>query len=388
MKLKKVICGLFLLFTTSIAQAHLLNMTNLHLDTTNPDAVTLRVKIDLGQSLLSPQDYWRTVNMGSREQWVNIEPSVNKLLDGLGIFVNGVAVAANLETWSLVAASLEAIENPLSPQMAELTFNLNNLGLESSTALANASIELRIAEWLEVPWPALLRIDSASRQLPVSRLLTSNDRSSRSVPLSADSAIAGSSFAAKLAMEFQGWIPGLSWVAIGFQHIIPWGLDHIVFVLGLFFLSTRLSTLFYQVSCFTVAHSLSLGLATLGMVSVPASIVEPLIAASIIFIAVDNLYSPFLARWRLVVVTLFGLLHGLGFASALSELMLPAENFYTALLMFNLGVEAGQIAVLVLAFAAVGWLRSWTAYTELVARPATVTIAGVGTYWLLKRAIF
>ena len=156
MKLKKVICGLFLLFTTSIAQAHLLNMTNLHLDTTNPDAVTLRVKIDLGQSLLSPQDYWRTVNMGSREQWVNIEPAVNKLLDGLGIFVNGVAVAANLETWSLVAASLEAIENPLSPQMAELTFNLNNLGLESSTALANASIELRIAEWLEVPWPALL----------------------------------------------------------------------------------------------------------------------------------------------------------------------------------------------------------------------------------------
>lgn len=388
MKLKTVICGLFLLFTTSIAQAHLLNMTNLHLDTTNPEAVTLRVKIDLGQSLLSPQDYWRTVNMGSREQRVNIEPAVNKLLDGLGIFVNGVAVAPNLEAWSLVAASLEAIENPLSPQMAELTFNFNNLGLESSTALANASIELRIAEWLEVPWPALLRIDSASRQLPVSRLLTSSDRSSRSVPLSADSAIAGSSFMAKLVSEFQGWIPSLSWVAIGFQHIIPWGLDHIVFVLGLFFLSTRLSTLVYQVSCFTVAHSLSLGLATLGMVPVPPSIVEPLIAASIIFIAVDNLCSPVLSRWRFVVVTLFGLLHGLGFASALSELMLPAENFYTALLMFNLGVEAGQIAVLVLAFAAVGWLRSWTAYTERVARPATVTIAGVGTYWLLKRVVF
>lgn len=388
MKLNKVICGLCLLFITTTAQAHLLNMTDLHLDTTNPEAVTLRVKIDLGQSLLSPQEYWRTVNMDSREQWVNLEPAVKQLLDGVGIFVNGVPAAANLETWSLAAASLEAIENPLSPQMAELTFNFGNLGLASSTALANASVELRIAEWLEVPWPALLRIDSASRQLPVSRLLTSSDRSSRSVPLSADSAVAGSSLAAKLATAFQGWIPGLSWLAIGFQHIIPWGLDHIVFVLGLFFLSTRLSTLFYQVSCFTVAHSLSLALATLGMVSVPANIVEPLIAASIIYIAVDNLYSKFLARWRLVVVTLFGLLHGLGFASALSALMLPAENFYTALLMFNLGVEAGQIAVLVLAFAAVGWLRSWSAYTERVARPATVTIAGVGTYWLLKRVIF
>lgn len=388
MTLNKVICGLCLLFLTTVAQAHLLNMTDLHLDATNPDAVTLRVKIDLGQSLLSPQEYWRMVNMDAGEQRVNLEPAVKQLLDGLGIFVNGVPAGANLENWSLTAASLEAVENPLSPQMAELTFNFGNLGLASSTALANASIELRIAEWLEVPWPALLRIDSASRQLPVSRLLTSNDRSSRSVPLSADSADAGSSFAAKLATAFQAWIPGLSWLAIGFQHIIPWGLDHIVFVLGLFFLSTRLSTLFYQVSCFTVAHSLSLALATLGMVSVPASIVEPLIAASIIYIAVDNLYSKFLARWRLVVVTLFGLLHGLGFASALSELMLPAENFFTALLMFNLGVEAGQIAVLVLAFAAVGWLRNWSAYTERVARPATVTIAGVGTYWLLKRVIF
>lgn len=388
MKLTKVICGLYLLFITTVAQAHLLNMTDLHLDTTNPDAVTLRVKIDLGQSLLSPEEYWRMVHMDASEQLENLEPVANKLLDGLGIFVNGVTATAHLENWTLEAASLEAIENPLSPQMAELTFNFGNLGLASSTALANASIEMRIAEWLEVPWPALLRIDSASRELPVSRLLTSSDRSSRSVPLSADPAQAGSTFAGKLAAAFQGWIPGLSWLAIGFQHIIPWGLDHIVFVLGLFFLSTRLSTLFYQVSCFTVAHSLSLGLATLGVVSVPASIVEPLIAASIIFIAVDNLYSHVLARWRLVVVTLFGLLHGLGFASALSALMLPAENFYTALLMFNLGVEAGQIAVLILAFAAVGWLRSWTAYTERVARPATVTIAGVGTYWLLKRVIF
>lgn len=388
MKLTKVICGLCLLFITTVAQAHLLNMTDLHLDTTNPDAVTLRVKIDLGQSLLSPEEYWRMVHMDPSEQLENLEPVANKLLDGLSIFVNDVRATAHLENWTLEAASLEAIENPLSPQMAELTFNFGNLGLASSTALANASIEMRIAEWLEVPWPALLRIDSASRELPVSRLLTSSDRSSRSVPLSADPAQTGSTFAGKLAAAFQGWIPGLSWLAIGFQHIIPWGLDHIVFVLGLFFLSTRLSTLFYQVSCFTVAHSLSLGLATLGMVSVPASIVEPLIAASIIFIAVDNLYSHVLARWRLVVVTLFGLLHGLGFASALSALMLPAENFYTALLMFNLGVEAGQIAVLILAFAAVGWLRSWTAYTERVARPATVTIAGVGTYWLLKRVIF
>jgi hypothetical protein len=84
-------------------------------------------------------------------------------------------------------------------------------------------------------------------------------------------------------------------------------------------------------------------------------------------------------------VTLFGLLHGLGFAAVLSELILPSENFYSALLFFNLGVEAGQLTVLLLAFAAVGWLRNWSQYTNRVSRPATVTIAGVGTYWLIKR---
>ena len=173
MKLTKVICGLCLLFITTVAQAHLLNMTDLLLDTTNPEAVTLRVKIDLGQSLLSPQEYWRMVNMDSGEQLEKLDPVANKLLDGLGIFVNGLKATTHLETWTLEAASLEAIENPLSPQMAELTFNFGNLGLASSTALADASIEMRIAEWLEVPWPALLRIDSASRELPVSRLLTS-----------------------------------------------------------------------------------------------------------------------------------------------------------------------------------------------------------------------
>jgi hypothetical protein len=272
--------------------------------------------------------------------------------------------------------------------MAILSFDFGRLDISPTSEPADSSLELFIDEQLEIPWPALLRVDTSTRALPVSRLLTANDRRSRPISLIDNIETTGSSTMARLAISFQAWVPGLSWLAIGFQHIIPWGLDHIAFVLGLFFLSTRLSTLFYQVSCFTVAHSLTLGLATLGWISVPASIIEPLIAASIVFIAVDNLYNDLLGRWRLLVVTLFGLLHGLGFASALSELILPAENFYMALLMFNLGVEAGQLTVLALAFAAVGWLRGRAAYNEHVARPATVTIAGVGTYWLLKRVAF
>jgi hypothetical protein len=387
-KLSHVIGGLCLLFATSLAQAHLLNMTNLHLDLSDPQAVTLQVKIDLGQSLLSSQDYWLAVGSDSTVQAEILEPAIAQLASGLRIVIAGTAVSLDLQSWSLEAASLEAIENPLSPQFALLSFSVKHPGIASADELARQQVEVSIDENLEVPWPALLRLDAASRELPVSRLLTANDRNSRPISLSADAPDSDSSILTRLALLVQNWGPGFGWMAIGFQHIIPWGLDHIVFVLGLFFLSTRLSTLLYQVSCFTVAHSITLGLAALGIVSVPASVIEPLIAASIIFIAVDNLYSNILARWRLLLVTLFGLLHGLGFASALSELILPAENFYMTLLMFNLGVEAGQITVLLLAFAAVGWLRSWAQYTERVARPATVTIAGVGTYRLIKRVVF
>jgi hypothetical protein len=388
MRRGRVIAALILMLLSTATNAHLLNMTDLHFDASDPEAVLLHIKIDLGQSLLSPVDYWRAVNSDPAEQYALIAPAAGQLLNGMQILIGGTTVSGSLQSWSLEAASLEAIENSLSPQMAILSFDSGRLDISPTSEPADSSLELFIDEQLEIPWPALLRVDTSTRALPVSRLLTANDRRSRPISLIDNIETTGSSTMARLAISFQAWVPGLSWLAIGFQHIIPWGLDHIAFVLGLFFLSTRLSTLFYQVSCFTVAHSLTLGLATLGWISVPASIIEPLIAASIVFIAVDNLYNDLLGRWRLLVVTLFGLLHGLGFASALSELILPAENFYMALLMFNLGVEAGQLTVLALAFAAVGWLRGRAAYNEHVARPATVTIAGVGTYWLLKRVAF
>lgn len=380
--LRFLLFAMLVLFTCE-SHAHLLNMTELHLDASDPRQGRLHVKIDLGQSLMQPEIYWRAVSADAAGQAQLIAPAVAQLARSIVISVDGELVKANLQSWQLEAVSLDAIINPITPQMAELVFALG-----ASFSPEDEVLEVRIDDDFEVPWPALLRVDYAGAPLPVSRLLTASERSSRPISLNGNSAASDSATLAGLALAFQSWAPGLSWLVIGFQHIIPRGLDHIVFVLGLFFLSTRLSTLLYQVSCFTVAHSLSLGLATLGFVAVPASVVEPLIAASIIFIAVDNLHSELLARWRLAVVTLFGQLHGLGFAAVLSELILPAENFYSALLFFNLGVEAGQLTVLLLAFAAVGWLRNWTQYTNRVARPATVTIAGVGAYWLVKRVAF
>jgi len=177
----------------------------------------------------------------------------------------------------------------------------------------------------------------------------------------------------------------LSYARLGFLHILPLGLDHILFVLGLFFLSARLRPLLWQVTTFSLAHSLTLGLSMFGLVSAPAWLVEPLIAASIAWVAVENLVVRELTPWRPFVVLGFGLLHGLGFAGVLSELGLPRASFATALVGFNVGVELGQLAVLALAFAAVGWLgqRAW--YQQRVAAPASILIAAAGAYWTATR---
>ncbi len=174
----------------------------------------------------------------------------------------------------------------------------------------------------------------------------------------------------------------------GFLHIIPRGFDHILFVIGLFLLSPRLKALLWQVSAFTVAHTLTLALGVMGVVQLSASIVEPLIALSIVWIAVENLLTDRLNRWRIAVVFCFGLLHGLGFAGVLLQIGLSGTDFVVALLSFNLGVELGQLAVIALCFVFVGWAMGRSSYHRRVVVPASCLIALIATFWLLQRTNF
>jgi hypothetical protein len=176
------------------------------------------------------------------------------------------------------------------------------------------------------------------------------------------------------------------YLALGFTHIVPKGLDHILFVLGLFFLSPRWKPLLWQVTAFTLAHTLTLALSVYGVVSLPSSIVEPAIALSILFVAVENVVVGRLTPWRPAVVFLFGLLHGLGFAGVLTELGLPRSQFLTALLAFNVGVEAGQLAVILLAAIALAlpWgRRPW--YRRRIEVPASLAIGAVAIVWFVQR---
>ena len=141
-----------------------------------------------------------------------------------------------------------------------------------------------------------------------------------------------------------------NYLEIGFSHIIPKGLDHIIFVLGIFLLSTNWKIMLIQVTCFTIAHTITLALSIFEIFILPGRIVEPLIALSIVYIGIENIFTERLRMWRPILVFLFGLLHGLGFARALIELGIPMGYYLESLVAFNLGIEAGQILVIGIAY--------------------------------------
>ena len=180
----------------------------------------------------------------------------------------------------------------------------------------------------------------------------------------------------------------LFYLLLGVQHIVPFGADHILFVVGLCLLSTRFKPILWQATAFTVAHSVTLALSMKSIITLPAAVIEPIIALSILFIAVENLLFSELKPWRILIVFLFGLIHGLGFASALNEIGLPRNQFLTSILSFNAGVELGQIAVIAAVFALLivpFGKKPW--YKKRIVYPLSVLTALAAAYWTVQRLL-
>jgi hypothetical protein len=176
-------------------------------------------------------------------------------------------------------------------------------------------------------------------------------------------------------------------IKAGFEHIIPQGIDHILFVLGLFFSTLKFRSLILQVSAFTLAHSITLALAALGFVKLQLSVVEPLIFLSVVWVAVENCLFKQTTKWRPLIVFIFGLLHGLGFAALLSQYGLPKDNFISLLLAFNVGVEIGQLTVLLVAFILIRLIfRKYKSNNQLKI-PASILIGIFGLYWFIESLI-
>ena len=179
------------------------------------------------------------------------------------------------------------------------------------------------------------------------------------------------------------------YLQLGFKHIVPLGFDHILFVLSLFLLSPKLKPVLWQATAFTVAHSITLGLAMFKVITPSPAIVEPIIALSIMYVALENILSPSLKKSRIGIVFLFGLVHGMGFANALNSLGLPQNSYLTSLIMFNVGVELGQLAVILSAFFLFGkWFGNKPYYRKTIVIPLSILITIMAGYWTVERLFF
>lgn len=180
--------------------------------------------------------------------------------------------------------------------------------------------------------------------------------------------------------------PTRAYFELGVEHILI-GTDHLVFLVGLMAVGGRLRSLVAVITAFTLGHSLSLALATLGVWSPGAAVVEPAIALSIAYVGVENLIVPdATGRWRITLP--FGFVHGFGFAGVLAEIGLPPDAVGPALLLFNLGVEAGQLLVVALVLPLLLWLARRAAYRRLGGpRWISAAIVAAGVYWFVERVV-
>jgi hydrogenase/urease accessory protein HupE len=178
------------------------------------------------------------------------------------------------------------------------------------------------------------------------------------------------------------------YLKLGIAHIIPSGLDHILFVVALCLLNRKIKTILWQATAFTIAHTITLALSMKNIVNLPSEIVEPIIALSIVFIAIENLLFQELKPWRLLLVFLFGLIHGLGFAASLNEIGLPPNQFTLSLLSFNLGVELGQIMVILFVFSLlIAPFRNYILYRKRIVYPVSFLIGLIAFIWTLERIV-
>ncbi len=225
----------------------------------------------------------------------------------------------------------------------------------------------------------LLTVRDSAGVLLDSRLLSAQ-QSTAEIPLPAIGAVAAEPVSQQPTF--------LGFVLLGIEHILI-GYDHLLFLFALLLVCDRFGSAVTLITCFTVAHSITLALATFDLVSLPSRLVESLIAASIIYVGAENLFATRPIRWRWVLTFSFGLIHGLGFASVLRELGVGegSGSVILPLFSFNLGVELGQIAIAAVMLPILLLLRRKPAFVRIGIPAASMLLVCAGAYWLIERTV-
>lgn len=174
---------------------------------------------------------------------------------------------------------------------------------------------------------------------------------------------------------------------IGFQHVIPLGYDHILFIVSLFFLNSKLKSALLQCTIFTIAHSFTLAIVTIYNPLINFKLIEIFISISIIFVSIENSLKINLKIKRVYFIFIFGLIHGMGFASALKNIGFEKSELISSLLGFNIGVELAQFLIILICFLITFKLINKGWYNSKIVQPISLIISLVAIYWTIDQII-
>ncbi len=372
----------------------MLNITQARVDFDGSDQMKAEIDVDFSRAMGSGDAYYQLSTLSHDQQEEKIRSLVGPLLDDLQFTFGGQVIKPELVNWDVPKATREVYNDYYVGKMTRIF-------LQGTIPAGRAPFVLNTLAQTTIEFPLALTVARADHHIHVTRWLELQGISSDPFNYDQGTASNGAYVENKMADPLSGeqltpfqrfWYVqfGALWryLRLGFHHIVPEGTDHILFVLGLFFLGISWRKLISQTTVFTIAHATTLYLSTQNIFTLPSWLVEPGIALSIMFIALENVFKPKLNAFRLVVVFCFGLIHGLGFASGLKELNMPKHEFVMALLGFNFGVDFGQLFVIFIAFLLVGYFRNRSWYFSRIAVPASCAIAAMGAYWAVERILF
>jgi len=357
------------------AQSHTMQMTQVLVSFGPTGRVGVTIDIDLTLMLGSGEAYYALASDTPAQQQAQLRRIVPLVEASLPLFAGSERLRLELLHFSA----------PVAPRANFLDGSISKFSTFTFTAplpVSTAPLQLRVPIGANLDYPIAYTVQIPSAKLSVTRWLEDGEHESE--PFAWAGRVPGAASASAPGAPRQA----LLYLRLGFHHIVPEGADHILFVLGLFFLGLTWRKLLTQTTVFTIAHATTLFLSTYGIFSLPSRIVEPGIALSISWIAIENVVSPRLGVARLAIVFCFGLIHGLGFAGSLSDVPFPRRDFLVALLGFNLGVDFGQLFVIAMAFLAVGWWRNEPWFRRRIAIPCSLAIAAVGLFWAIQRIVF
>jgi HupE / UreJ protein len=374
-----------------LAGAHTMMMTQVLVSFGQPGTVDVKFDVDLTMLLGSPERYYAVATESPEGQQEDVRRLVPRVVDNLQLFVGRQRLQLEFRGFSASKAQKADYLDASMSKLSTLSF------VAALPTGDTGPLKLVVPYGAEVDYPIAYTVQIPAAHLSVTRWVEEGVHESdpfawagkAPVGPAAAPAVPQSANVPAFNPDALPWPKQLAlYLRLGFHHIVPEGADHILFVLGLFFLGITWRKLLSQTTVFTVAHATTLFLSTYGIFSLPSRYVEPSIALSIAFIAIENVVKPKLGPGRLAIVFGFCLIHGLGFASSLSDIPFPKADFIVALLGFNFGVDLGQLFVIALAFLVVGWFRNKPWFRGRIAIPCSLAIAAVGLFWAVQRVLY